>query len=48
MKLIRFGTLARENPGLILGEVRRIDVLELGVSGLGESRFLALALSRMA
>jgi hypothetical protein len=48
MKLILFATPAREKPGLSLGEVRCIDVLELGVAGLGESRFLALAVSRMA
>jgi hypothetical protein len=48
MKLILFATPAREKPGLSLGEVRRTDVLELGVAGLGESRLLALALSRMS
>ena len=48
MKLIRFGTPDHEKPGLILDDGRRIDVLELGVAGLGESRLLALALSRMA
>ena len=48
MKLIRFGTPDHEKPGLILGEVRRMDVLELCDAGLGESRWVALALSRMA
>jgi hypothetical protein len=48
MKLILFGTPDHEKPGLVLGEVRRMDVLELGDAGLGESRWVALALSRMA
>ena len=48
MKLIRFGTLDHEKPGLILDDGRRIDVLEFAVTGLGESRLLALALSRMS
>jgi len=48
MKLIRFGPPDHEKPGLILDDGRRIDVLEHGVGGLGESRLLALALSRMS
>ncbi len=47
MKLIRFAHPDHEKPGLILGEVRRMAVLELAVTGLGESRWVALALSRM-
>lgn len=43
MILIRFAYPDREKPVRILGEDRRIDVVELGIAGLGESRQLARA-----